>query len=158
MCTIDWNALAALSTGAIAVLTLLTLRRINKYVKDTSALVKLTEDQMEAQIAPFLAVVTPDPTVYGDNDNTIVNHGRGPALNVTYRPNSNGTGELIQLFKPIEVQGKRSIHELDGRWQRESGFELQYESLSGTSYQTLFYWDAAQTAFITKYHGNGRGK
>jgi hypothetical protein len=108
MCTVDWTALGTWAlvfvTLALVIVTFLTLIKVRDYARDTNKLVALTEKQSEAAIAPFLAIIR-NPNDRSDKGYFFKNQGRGPALNVRYRPAANGTGDMEPLYSPVALDG-----------------------------------------------------
>jgi hypothetical protein len=149
MCTIDWTALG---TWVLALVTFLTLVKVWGYARDTKRLVELTERQSEAAIAPFLAIIR-NKSDLTDKGYSFKNQGRGPALNVRYRAAANGTGDLEPLYSTMALDdAPMNISELYPPWVAIQGFLLIYESLSGATYQTKFYFsNDERAALLTTY-------
>jgi hypothetical protein len=146
VCVIDWTALG---TWVLAVVTFLTLIKVKQYAQDTKRLVVLTEKQSEAAIAPFLAVVQKPDDLSG-NGYFFKNQGRGPALNIRYRAAANGRGDMEPIYSPMAQDETKDINELYPPWAAIQGFLLIYESLSGATYQTKFYF-SDKGALLTSF-------
>jgi hypothetical protein len=152
MCTIDWNAIAswltATATVSLAILTLLTLLKIQKYVKDTETIARTTSEQLRANQQPFVHLVQKrrdldiDGTLHQNiNVWLLENKGPGTAINVTCpmpvagRMQSLSIGAIAPGGEHIFArrESRDDIYEhLNMR-----GFVARYESLGGDIYETI---------------------
>jgi hypothetical protein len=145
-CTIDWTALG---TWAIAFLTLLTLIKVAQYVTATNKLVRLSQQQNESSIAPFIALMRPE----GRGDQ-LINQGKGPAINIRYVLHGKSMAPkdpISSSLSPGDFVEISSLSQHYNGWDYKQGLEVVYESLTHTVYFTNYRWDHDAEKLIATY-------
>jgi hypothetical protein len=130
------NWIEAFAAAAIVVLTYLSLIVLRDYAADTKMIARASVSQTESSQMPFLAVAAGEQGAgYG-----IYNQGFGPAINISYSRYDRGRREMHPIT-PLAPGGRYVVHnEYVHAVGNPAGFEIQYESLSGSKYRTMLTW------------------
>lgn len=133
------NWIEALAALGIVGLTYLTLVVLKDYAADTKTIAKASASQLENAQMPFLAVVQKPRTPDFQGGWVIENQGLGPAINATWSYTQAG-----RVVRPLPALAPRAIHDVQNDFAplvgNPLGVSIDYESLSGSRYQTLITW------------------
>ncbi len=133
------NWIEAFAALGIVALTYLTLVVLKDYAADTKTIAKASASQLENAQMPFLSVVQKPRTPDFQGGWVIENQGFGPAINANWSYIQGG-----QVIRPLPALAARAIHDVQNDFAplvgNPLGVSIDYESLSGSRYQTLITW------------------
>jgi hypothetical protein len=123
-----------------------------RYVRATNQLVRSALNQTENTQRPFLALTLKEPEV-GDHHLPrgwgLENQGYGPAMNIRHSEPAGNDG-WVENVNPIKGGDFALVRNFDPGVMQHHAFTVEYESLSGTKYQTIVQWREGikQTLFV----------
>jgi hypothetical protein len=132
--------LQPVSEAVLAVVTSLTLVVLIKYAVDTSTIAKNSTMQLENSYLPFIALVMlTDPD--RSSNWAMKNQGNGTALNICYtRYLPSNQPPIRQWMTPLAPGESYSLPKENDHQMYASGFDVEYESISGARYRTTVDW------------------
>lgn len=139
--TSNSSAIQAVATVFIAGLTALTLIVLKQYADDTKTIASVSVSQFENSQLPFLAVRQEENVPHQVGGWVLENQGSGPAINISYRYHHNGQ-EIVRQLPSLGPRTPRSVqNDFANAVASQVGFNIRYESLSGSEYCTLIEWE-----------------
>jgi hypothetical protein len=136
MCDLS-NWIQAGASAVLAFVTGWTLKVLRAYAADTKTLAINSSKQIENAQTPFVTLVT---TTESERNSPweIRNQGSGVGVNITYsRYMGEGNQPLMQWTTSLGPGESYHVSREDGNLTSESGFSVEYESLSGKRYRTV---------------------
>jgi len=125
----------SLADLAIAVVTTWTLIILRRYAADTKIIAKNSSEQIESAQMPFVVLVLGREA---SRPWLLRNQGSGTALNIYFtRFVSQSSPPRMQWMTPLAPGQEIAVDRESALLTQESGFRVEYESLSGKKYRTL---------------------
>ncbi len=135
------SAIQAVAAVFIVGLTGLTLIVLKQYADDTKTIARVSVSQLESLHLPFLAVRQEENVPHQIGGWVLENQGSGPAINISYRYHHNGQ-EIVRQLQSLGPRTPRSVqNDFANAVGSQAGFNIRYESLSGSEYCTLIEWE-----------------
>ncbi len=135
------NWIQALAAAALVILTWRSLLVLRGYAKDTKTIADKSVEQIEAVQKPFLALVFKPENIPERFPGgwAIENQGSGAALNIRHS-HPQGYDGWVENVTPIPKGDFRVLPTFDRDVMQNRVFTIEYESLSGTKYNTIVDW------------------
>jgi len=151
------NDLILLCTGGLVLRYVIAT---NQLVRSAQRQIQSGMEQTENAQRPFLALTLKEPEVADHTSPRgwgLENQGYGPAINIRHSEPAGNDG-WVENVNPIKSGDFALIRNFDPGVMQQHVFIAEYESLSGTKYQTIVEWrdGVKQTRFAAQKTTNAQ--